>query len=432
MADQFQIPQASRNPPQGQPIVPPYDLINQYLNRQAQVPQMLPDAINQAAEWNLNQQKLKAQAFEAGGPYLMNQLYGGGQQSQQQPPAQMPQVGAQPQQPTGDSDTNPNPTTPPNQGQTQGAVGSPSQTNGNSSAQPSAQTPPSQPQWQPGQPLMHPTSGLPQTIHDHLANNGIIQPDAQAQYLAALGLQPRQAGQLGAMGKFGTSALQGLKTVGDLQQQPLAAQKMQNDIAMQPTEAAIKQQQLANEQQQIPQANKKTIAEEVSKQGADSQQIRDLQTLASNLHQSIGKDLGMGGNLKGSLYQATGGRFGSSDAAAMQNATIPLATGLNTVLSHRFNAGEVAALGQSLIPQPKDTPQYQQQKLQNLNKLLNVMASGNEQNVRNVASAITSGAIPKVGIPSSQNSAVPQKGQVYKGYVFLGGDPSQQSSWKKQ
>ena len=427
----FQIPQ--RNPQYQGPVPIPTDLVNSYLNRQQQELQSIPaglrQGINDYLDYQNKQKALQIEAFGQGGPYLMNLINGNRTNPNTPNPNQNP--GIQPS--SGNVGIPPVAGTP--GGATMGNNGQPAQTSAQTlSPNPSpayangtppasqgtspgtggvgGESPNAAQGWQPGQPMMHPTSGLPQTIHDHMQSQGIGGQDAQAQYLASLGLQPNQAGQLASMGQFGGRALQGLQTIGNLALQPGQQQLQQQGIqkgqfeqSQQPVIAAKNQQELINAQQAIPQKQKEVVASEVSKQGQDTQQIRNLQTLAGNLQKSIGQNLGLGANIKGNLYQATGGRIGSAAAANMQNSTIPLATGLNTVLSHRFNAGEVAALGESLIPQPKDTPQYQAQKLQNLNNLLNVMASGNEENVRNVASAITSGAIPKVGTGTSQSQS---------------------------
>lgn len=226
-------------------------------------------------------------------------------------------------------------------------------------------------------------------------------------------------------GIYGRNKAQSFKDLGDLSLQPITAaqkqldmQKTSGELAMQPTDAELKKQQLVNAQQQIPMEQKKTVAGEVSKESQSTQNITQLKTLTDNLQSALqGHNSGVLGNQSGSLYQMTGGRMGSKTAAAIQNAANPLATALNTELARRFNSGEVALLSQSLIPQPKDTPEYAQQKLQNLNKLIDSMASGNENNVKNVAAAITSGTIPSIGKPSSSTgphgNKVVQHGHTY-------------------
>jgi hypothetical protein len=385
MADQIQIPQ--RNPQYVEPVNP-FPLVDSSLNRQQQAQQYMgTSAIGLGDTYNkLRQQELenylriqgtKAAAFGEGGPALYNMLYGNGQQSQQ--PSTQAQ---QPLPPTSVSDMS--------QGQSAG------------------QTQPTQSPHG-GQPAIDPMSPGG-TIHTSLSMG---HPDfaGYGQKIQDLTGQMTQSAGMYGPSKFGQAnqqmlggQLNALKTGMEAQTAPLTYQKTANEVAMQPTELAEKQQSLANAQQQIPMEVKKTVAGEVSKQSQDSQQIRDLQVLAGNLQKNMPTNLGLGGNIKGEVFRATGGRLGSAQAANMQNSMIPLATGLNTVLSHRFNAGEVQALASSLIPQPKDTPAYQQQKLQNLNNLLGVMAKGNEQNVENVKNAILQGTVPSIGIRQNQSS----------------------------
>jgi hypothetical protein len=393
MADQIPIPQ--QQVPQMQFQQPDLSGIAAIYNRPKPAEigaTILGQGLQGALEAYYKNKQLQAGAFEAGGPYLMNLLYGSGQQASttpqgqmagQQPPTQMPQAG----------DSNQNPPPPPTsagsmgQGQTAG-VNYP--TNGAATPQSSAQTlqTPQQPQQD-----QQPSQAIQASI-----NMGA--PDFTGHLQRMQQLQGQMAGYQN-MGKFGREQQQGVAA-------QMTGEKAALDAEQAPIQYAKAQQDLANSQQQIPMEQKKTIASEVSKQSQDSQQIRDLQVLTGNLQKSLGPDLGMAGNIKGDIFRATGGRKGSNAAANMQNSTIPLATGLNTVLSHRFNAGEVAALGNSLIPQPKDTPAYRQQKLQNLNNLLGVMAQGNEQNVRNVANAIMTGAIPSIN-PPGQSTQAPQQ-----------------------
>lgn len=360
----IQVPQTTPNAPQFQI---PTDLVNAYLARQTQAPRDIADTINGVGNIinQRNQQNIQnklatlgavAQLYGAGGPRAVS-TYAPSLAPQQQ----IPQAG-----------TPQNATVPVAQDQS---------------------------------PSPYIQASLAQG-HPDVAGVGSFHAPQPS---------PSDIQDIESGGTYGRNKAQSFKDLGDLSLQPITAaqkqldmQKTQNDISMQPTDAALKKQNLINAQSQVPMEVNRGIAAEVSKQGADSQQIGDLQTLAQTMQKSVGSDLGVLGNIKGDLYQVSGGRKGSEQAANMQNSTIPLATGLNTVLSHRFNAGEVAALGKSLIPQPRDTPQYQQQKLQNLNSLLNVMATGNEKNVKDVAAAIMGGKIPKVGIqqPTQSNPQI--------------------------
>lgn len=397
MADQFQIPQ--RTPPAPQ-FTPPTDLVTAYLNRPTGYQlgsQAIGQGLRELVDYQLKQQQLKGAAFEQGGPYLMNMLYG-------------PKTGAPPA-----------PSMPSYQGPTGKSPDDSDPDQSSAAAQPPAT--PNAPQAQ--------QSSVPETIQASL-NMG--HPDF-------LGLM-NQAAQYQNMGKYGREQIQNLQSQGNLAMLPMQAQKTQNELAMQPLNVAEKaasirasNSKFANPEQGAAIASgspsaiadayggvapveaynqaankamevKKTIAGEVSKESESSQRIGQLKTLASNLSKTLEKyQPGILGNQLGQVYQATGGRYGSPGAAAIQNASNPLATALNTELSRRFNSGEVELLTNSLIPQPKDTPQYAKQKLANLNSLINSMATGNENNVRNVAAAITSGAIPNIAQQAQPQAA---------------------------
>lgn len=373
MPQPIQVPQTVPNAPQFQV---PTDLVNAYLARKQQSQQ---DTLNRVQELgstihNYHQQKIQnqlaalgtiSQLYAAGGPRAVNQ-YG---------PSINQATGTQTiptQQPIPQSGTPQNATLPTYQDQ------SPS------------------PYIQASLAAGHPDVAGISSFHAPQPNS--------------TDLQDIQSG-----GTYGRNKAQSFKDLGDLAMQPITAQQKQLDmqktvgeLGMQPTEKALKEQSLINAQQQIPMEIKKTISGEVSKQSQDTQNITQLKTLAGNLDTALrGHDSGVLGNQAGTLYQVSGGRIGSKTAAAIQNAANPLATALNTELARRFNSGEVALLSQSLIPQPKDTPEYAQQKLQNLNRLIDSMASGNETNVKNVAAAITSGSIPSISGKTQPQANVP-------------------------
>jgi hypothetical protein len=371
MAQPIQVPQTTPNAPQFQP---PTDLVNAYLQRETEAPRYMAESINNMGNIinRYHQQKIQNQLAALG---AVSQLYGaGGPRAVQQYAPSINQA----------SGTNIIPTQPPPQGTPQNAT-----------------LPPNQDQ----SPSPYIQASL-QMGHPDVAGVGTF----HAPQPSPADIQDIQSG-----GTYGRNKAQSFKDLGDLSMQPItAAQKQQemvktgNDIAMQPTEAELKKQQLINAQQQIPMEVKKTISGEVSKQSQDTQNITQLKTLAGNLDTALkGHDSGVLGNQAGTLYQVSGGRIGSKTAAAIQNAANPLATALNTELARRFNSGEVALLSQSLIPQPKDTPEYAQQKLQNLNRLIDSMASGNETNVKNVAAAITSGSIPSISAKAQPQGNVP-------------------------
>lgn len=407
MADQFQIPQ--RNPSYVAPV-DPTPLVESYLNRPspAQVAtQGLANTGSQIAnyqQYGLQKQIAASEAlgklFESGGPYAVSQygaplqrLLGGNMQA---PPANTPGGPMPPTQPPpGPSGVVPGPG--PQQVSTTPAQGGP-----------------------PIDPMS--PGGTIHTSVNVMGNPPHGISDAQSQLLSSYGLPPTSQGlgQAGAMGALGTKVLGGIKNIGEIEQQPIQNAKNAADLRASQAKFATPEQgaaiasadpnaiarayggeaptevyaNAANKGMEV----RKTIAGEVSKQSQDTQNINQLKTLASNLQQTMsGKDQGILANVKGDIYQQSGGRYGSKSAATMQNAANPLATALNTELARRFNSGEVQLLSDSLIPHPKDTPEYAQTKLSNLNRLIDSMASGNEQNVRNVAASITSGAIPKIG-----------------------------------
>lgn len=423
----IQVPQTNPNPGQA---VNPFPLANAYLDRQSQAWQNLHNNINDAGTVinDYHQQKIRNQmaalaAYSniagSSGITAANQMapgIPGGMNTQYLP--------TDPFQDNGQGNT---PSAVPAGGVGGGsgnAGGQGTSYGGVSQGTPQPQQPPvsqgspqTLPQGQPQQPsgpspyiAASVAAGAPD-ITGHMAKYQPAQLTSMAPQMAQNNAEIARASHIG--GSYAANRVKSLSEANTglaAQQTAVNAPEMYN--ATQANEERRFQQGKNQEQANFntTQANEKNkgIAGEISKQGADSQQIGDLQTLAQTMQKSLGTDLGIAGNIKGDIYQLSGGRKGSSAAANLQNATIPLATGLNTVLSHRFNAGEVAALGQSLIPQPKDTPQYQQQKLQNLSSLLNVMATGNEQNVKNVAAAIMGGKIPTVGIQQNQPQANPQ------------------------
>ena len=405
----IQVPQSNPNPGQA---VNPFPIANAYLDRQQQAWQNLHNNINDAGDVinRYRQQKIQnqlaalqaySQIAQAVGPDAANQVTGSipnmpswnpqPQQAQQQPPQQQP---AQPQQ------------------------------------QPQGQPDPSQP-------------------------SPFIQASLAAGHPDVTGYQQRIAGLNNKMGQFQNKGKWGQEQQNQIQGQ-IQGVKAESDAAQLPLTMAEKEAQIraANSKFATPEQGaaiasgdpsavagayggqapveaynnaaskqmevKKTIAGEVSKQSQDTQNITQLKTLAGNLQGALeGHNSGLLGNQAGALYQATGGRIGSQSAAAIQNAANPLATALNTELARRFNSGEVQLLSQSLIPQPKDTPEYAKQKLTNLNRLIDSMASGNEANVKNVAAAITSGSIPSIGkqspavaIPQGRITVISPNGQV--------------------
>lgn len=403
MPQPIQVPQPTPNPVQFQP---PTDLINAYMARRQQDQQFATNKVQELAGTvnTLHQQNIQnqlsalgaiSQLYGAGGPRAV-QTYGAGVNQvagSQMIPQQQPNIPPQ--------GTPQNATLPPNQDQ--------------------APSPYIQASLAAG--------------HPDVAGVGSF----HAPQPSSTDIQDIESG-----GTYGRNKAQSFKDLGDLAMQPITAQqkgidiqKGQNDLALYPTDKALKEQQLTNAQQQIPMEQKKTVAGEISKEGQSSQQIGQIRQLYTDLEGALSKNSpSLTGNISGKANQLTGGRMGSSTAADVLNAANPLATALNTELARRFNSGEVALLSHSLIPQPMDTLAMRQSKMGRLNHMISAMESGNEQNVKNVANAITGGNINTTIMPTKAQpvggASTPQVGQSYKGHIFLGGDPSQPSSWKKQ
>ena len=402
MADNIPVPQFNPNPPQATPPTPPWALVDQYLNRKQQAVQALPNAINEMADWKLKQQQLKAGAFEAGGPYLMNLLYGQGGQQGQQPGGGIPSGPNQNMTPQ----NQPQGTNPPPQPQGgQLPMAGMAQPQGPQDSQPSSVI------------MDHaqatgfdPTGHAAQFSQPQPQNNGIGGQDAQAQYLAGLGLRPDQAGQLGMMGKFGTGALQGLKTVGDLALQPGQQQLQQQGIqkgqfeqSQQPVTAAKNQQDLINEQEKIPFETATKSGELQGKYGAEdvkTQQgikaLQDLQDAWNSVPQKLK------GPASGSLTAKAGSMFsGASPEVTTYNKVLKnTATTLATALlpeNVRANPLMVEELRQTL-PTLQSSPKEMQNLMKNFYGQLQNNAKLNYQSAQSSAQSF-GGNIQKTQMP---------------------------------
>ncbi len=364
MAQGIQVPQNTPNAPAFQV---PTDLVNAYLQRKQNEQGMLLDQIGNVgnAVNQMRQQKIQNQLAALG---AVSQLYAAGG------PRAVSQYAPTINQASG---TNIIPTQPPPQGTPQNPTLPPNQD----------QTP--SPYIQASLAAGHPDVAGVGSFH-------APQPSPSD-------IQDIQSG-----GTYGRNKAQSFKDLGDLALQPITAQqkgidiqKGQNDLSLYPTEKAYKEQQLANAQAEIPMKQKATVAGEISKEGQSSQQIGQIRQLYTDLEGALAKNKpSLTATASGKLNQATGGRVGSSTAADVLNAANPLATALNTELSRRFNAQEVQFLTKALIPSPMDTPQYAKTKMDRLNHMITSMESGNEQNVKNVANAITGGQINTTIMPT--------------------------------
>lgn len=428
MAQPIQVPQTVPNAPQFQV---PTDLVNAYLARKQQSNQ---DTLNRVQELgstvhNYQQQKIQNQLAALG---AVSQLYGaGGPRAVQSYAPQLNQMGGGQVTPPAPASAPQAQTTPP-----------PTPTAG--VAQDQTQSPYIQ-------------ASLAQGHPDVAGVGGFHAPQPSPSDLADI-----QSG-----GTYGRNKAQSFKDLGDISMQPLTAQEKGASIRAQNAKFATPEQGAAiasgdpaavagayggqapieayNNAAQKQMEVKKTVAGEISKQGQSSEQIGQIRQLYTDLQGALEKNQpSIGGNLSGKVNQISGGRIGSESAANVLNASNPLATALNTELSRRFNSGEVQLLSNSLIPQPMDTATMRQNKMARLGNMISAMESGNEQNVKNVANAITGGKInttimpikskpigtsstPKMNIPTISSDA--DFNALPKGAKFQ--DPSGQVHTKK-
>ena len=347
MADQIQIPQRT---PQYVPPIDPTGLVEGYLNRQQQAQQNMGQAavglgetVNKLRQQDLQnyllKQQAKGSAFEQGGPYLYNLLYGNGQQPQQ------PQTGA--------SVPSNSPTTPAASAQTM----------------PQATDQPAIPETIQAS-LNHPTLGI------------------HAQKI--LDLQ-KQMGQNAQIGAYGAKVNQGLKDQLSAEQALMGQEQFQQGQVRQ--EDQFNRSQAAEESrfQRGQELHKNTaVATEVSKLSPQQTEVKTLNTMFDNLDKNLHsyyKDpksfIG-----SGNLNRVTKGRVGSASGAEAINQGKPLVAALNQVLTHRFNFGESTLLMDSLAPSPNDTPQYAASKMKMIHQLIQSMDEGNKDNIAVVTQAI--------------------------------------------
>lgn len=375
MADQFYVPQRTPPAPQFQP---PTDLVNAYLNRPTgyQIGSKdIGEGINAYLQNKYKQQELKQGAFKAGGPYLMELLYGQGQQASNTPAGTTAgQVPPPPQTPLTAQATTP--------GQVAG------------------QAPPSnQSQGQPGQ---APQGGYASPIEASV--HGLGHPD----FTGMLG----QAQQYQNMGDYGREQTQNLVSQGQLAMLPQTAAKNDADIRSANAKFSTPEQGAAvatGDPDAISKAyggnapleayqyagNKqmeknKTITGEVGKLTQQKTEVKTLQGMFDNL------DKGLHSYYKdpksfigsGNLYQVTKGRAGSASGANVLNQGKPLVASLNQILTHRFNMGESQLLNDALAPSTNDTPQYAASKMKMLHQIIGAMDTGNKDNINAVMEAI--------------------------------------------
>lgn len=225
-------------------------------------------------------------------------------------------------------------------------------------------------------------------------------------------------------GKYGQSQTQQLT-------QELTGEKAALDAELAPG-------QYEKTQQDIRLGTAKPVAEEVSKQGETTTRVGQLRGLYDQMSNAVSQNKpGLSSAVGATAYNLSRGFVGSKTGADIQNISAPMTAALNYELTKRFNEGEASFLMNSMMPKAGATQPYNQDRLQRLNMMIGALESGNDANIHNVASIIKgqSQLPPPTQTQQSQpvgGSKTPQAGQVYKGHVFLGGDPSQASNWKKQ
>jgi hypothetical protein len=101
------------------------------------------------------------------------------------------------------------------------------------------------------------------------------------------------------------------------------------------------------------------------------------------------------GNVQASLSRRLGGGGTPQmkNSLAIDDAGNTLAAILDKKLAGRFNKEEADALKKSMVPLANDQPKYGGEKLRKLDAFVATLDQGNEQAIRNMASAITGGTI---------------------------------------
>lgn len=429
MAQDINVPVVTPNPIQFQP---PTDLINGYLNRQQQGQQYDINQVGNLADSLIAQKQQRIQNQQAAlaahvlairqiGPDMANQIYGGNiQPNNGQPNTTMaPPAG-------GDGSGNAAGTYP------QSSV-NPGQTNPSSSSQGSPQTLGGN-QPQPSQPSPYIQASL---AAGHPDNTGY------QQRIAGLSSQIPQYMNQGELGKEKIGEIQSQitalqdqqsaqKTSNDIAMQPAQAAKLNNDVSMLPTANAKAQQDLSNAQQQVPVEIGGKSAEVQKDYGAQDvkiqQGVKALQDLRDAWNAVPSK---YKGPMIGQLTSRAGA--GSSTLAPevvkFNNAHANAATVLATALlpeNARANPLMVEEVRKT-IPTLAYGQKAFDDGISGFADQLKNNSNLNYQNHQSQAKAF--------GGNISQNQSQPQLppvGGVYKGHIYLGGDPSKPTSWKAQ
>jgi hypothetical protein len=380
MADQFQIPQP--NPQYVPPVPPPYDLVNADLNRTQQAVQAGPNALKSAAEMLIQNyyknQQAKAGAFEAGGPYLMNMLYGNGQQQPPQYPAQQPQ------------------------GQAPAQVGTPLPSNGAATPASSAQT------------LQPSVSGDVQPPIDphapggtiHTSVNQIGNPDwggIHAQKI--LELQKQMAGNA-QMGKYGQTLNTGLKDQLSAEQALMGQEQFQQGQTRQQNQ--FNQSQDA-EESRFQRGQKTKVAESVAGEVSKERQKKTSTDTAQEMLNTFAKTFistDKNGNLvdlthpssvpfvtgaKARLSQSTSGRIGGEAGGEMLNKAQTLSDTVVGILTAggRMTPDAARGIAQAMVPKPDEPTPMKIKHLDEVQHLIDTVKSGDQEALNTVISTLT-------------------------------------------
>lgn len=235
------------------------------------------------------------------------------------------------------------------------------------------------------------SQGTPQPMTPGIGSGGVSEP-----IMASLNLgHPDFTGHLNRINQ-----LQG--QMSELSQEgPAYAQKMMTPLTGQLTaeksalDAQMAPLTYAQKEEELNLMRNKPVAEEVSKQNVVLKEVASVQMLFDKMDKGLSQYYTHPNQYLGSanVAQATGGRKGSTYGARVLNQGRPLVAAINKVLTGRFNMGENEILSMSLAPSPNYTPKYNAMLMKDLHDMLKAMATGSQDSVRNVVTALN-GQIP--------------------------------------
>lgn len=368
MADQFQIP--NRTPPQATPPAPPYELVSKYLDRPYQNAEAVSGNIDKVTEYLNKQKQLKAGAFEAGGPGLLQYLYGGGSQ---------PQAG-------GGVPSGPNQNmTPLAQQPQQGTIPAP-QTQAQS-IQPSIDP--------------HAPGG---TIHTSI--NVVGNPDHGSIHAQKIRDLQQQMGQNAQMGKYGQTLNTGVKDQLNAETALMGAEQFQQGQQRQQQQFDTSQ---ANEEDRFQRSEANKIRGTVAGAQKDIRQKATASDTAQDALNTFAKTF-VGKGPKGEMIDLTapssipfvtgasanvasksGGRFGNKSGGNMVERRKVLANAMVGILT---SSGRVAPqvandLVAGLIPNPDELTNNKLEKMDELQRLIDTVRAGDQATIDNMISTLT-------------------------------------------